>query len=69
MKVAEELRNFLEQNHLTLDLVDGRPAVLDEQGTVICTGATVHTALRKAMLLNTYPCCAGQIPGIKDEVP
>lgn len=67
MKVAQELRDFLERNHLAVDLVDGRPAVLNEDGTVICTGTTVHTALRKAVLLSTCLCHFGQTPGIWDE--
>lgn len=51
MKVAGELREYLERNHLTLDLVDGKPAVMDEQDLVICAGQLCIRCSEK-------PCCS-----------
>lgn len=56
MKLARELRKYLDKDHLTVDFDGSRVVVLDQNSKVVCTGATVHTAVRKAILLNTCPC-------------
>ncbi|CAK7009916.1 MAG: hypothetical protein MESAZ_00406 [Saezia sanguinis] len=56
MKLANNLLRFLDRNGLTVHFNGSRIAVHDREGKVICTGATVHTAVRKAVWLNPCSC-------------
>lgn len=56
MKLAKNLLSYLDRHNLTVDLNGSRVIVLDPEGKAICTGATVHTAVRKAMWLCVCPC-------------
>lgn len=56
MKLDWELQEYLDANGLTAMFDGERFEVSDKDGRVICTGATVHTAVRKAVWLNACPC-------------
>jgi len=56
MKLARKLRKYLDRDNLTVDFDGPRVTILDLEGKEVCSGATVHTAVRKAILLNVCPC-------------
>lgn len=56
MKLAKELQDYLDRNGLIVDVVGLKVAVIDGEGKVICTGATIHTTVKKAIWRNVCFC-------------
>jgi len=56
MKLHRTLQNYLFDNRLYVSPINDRYEVIDQNNNRICTGATKHTAVKKAMWLDSCPC-------------
>ena len=56
VKIAKELQNYLDRNGLIVNVIGSKVAVIDGDGKIIITGATVHTAVKKAIWQNLCFC-------------
>jgi hypothetical protein len=58
MRLAKALEAYLDKNGLVVDVLplDRKALVINKDGKVISAGATVHTAVRKAIWCDTCEC-------------
>jgi len=69
MKLAKELQKYLDRNGFIVD-VQGpglKALVIDRDGKVISTGATVHTAVRKVIWCDTCYCQEHKPRGVRKK--
>lgn len=67
MALELRLQNYLLKNNLSVGICDDRIEVRNRDGNLICRGATAHTAVLKAMWLDTCLCREYKKAGPKRE--
>lgn len=65
--LAKELQDYLDRNGLTVDVVGNQIAVIDHEGKVITTGATIHTAVKKVIWCNACYCQGYKPRGVRKK--